>query len=106
MTKVKLLKFRFKPGSKQIWLDWSKELERRKEEVIASMKKEGMISEACFISDDGEFVYYFVETNDFGKTQKSIEENPNPIDIEHKKSRESSLEFVGKQECLFHFNID
>ena len=49
MTNVKLVKFKFKPEAKEIWLDWSEELKRRKEEVIATLKNEGVVSESCFI---------------------------------------------------------
>ena len=104
MTKAKLVKFRFKPDKKQVWLDWSKELERRKDEVIATLKNEGVVSESCFLSQDGESVYYFMESEDFEKVKKAVSENPHPIDADHKSARESSLEFAGKLECLFHFD--
>ena len=103
MTNVKLVKFKFKPEAKQIWLDWSEELKRRKEEVIATLKNEGVVSESCFISDTGEEVYYFMEAEDFEKAKNAVLENPHPIDADHKKARESSLEFVAKLDCLFHF---
>ena len=103
MTNVKLVKFKFKPEAKQIWLDWSEELKRRKEEVIATLKNEGVVSESCFISDNGEEVYYFMEAEDFEKAKNAVLENPHPIDADHKKARESSLEFVAKLDCLFHF---
>lgn len=103
MTKVKLVKFKFKPGARQIWLDWSEELKSRKDEVIATLKNEGVVSESCFISEDGEYVYYFMEADDFEKVRKAVTENPHPIDADHKKAREGSLEIAAKLECLFHF---
>ncbi len=104
MTKAKLAKFRFKSDGKQIWLDWSKELRRRKDEVIATLKNEGVVSESCFISEDGEYVYYFMEAEDFEKAKKAVIENPHPIDSDHKRARENSLELVAKLDCLFHFD--
>ena len=104
MTEAKLVKFKFKPGAKRIWLDWSEELKRRKEEVIATLVNEGVVSESCFISEDGEYVYYFMESEDFEKVRKAVTENPHPIDADHKKNRESSLELVARLECLFHFD--
>lgn len=103
MTQVKLFRLKFKPNSKQIWLDWSKELLRRKDEVITTLKNEGVVSESCFLSPNGEDVYYFMEADDFEKATKAVNENPHPIDVEHKKARTSSLELIEKTECLFHF---
>ena len=103
MTNVKLVKFQFKPNAKQIWLDWSEELKRRKEEVVATLKNEGVVSESCFISNDGLEVFYFMEAEDFEKARKAVTETPHPIDVDHKKARESSLEFVERMDPLFHF---
>ncbi len=104
MTEVKLVKFKFKPGQKQVWLDWSKELKRRRDEVISTLKNEGIVSESCFISEDGEYVYYFVEAEDFEKARRAVTGSSHPIDEEHKKNRENSLEGVAALECLFHFD--
>lgn len=103
MTKVKLIKFKFIPDQKQVWLDWSKELESRREEVVATLKNEGVVSESCFMSEDGEYAYYFMESEDFEKTAKAVAEHPHPIDADHKTARESSLQFIAKLEPLFHF---
>lgn len=103
MTTVKLVRFKFKPGAKQIWLDWSEELKQRKQEVIKTLKNEGVVSESCFISHDGEEVFYFMEAEDFNKAQNAVTLNPHPIDKDHKMARESSLEFVERMGHLFHF---
>lgn len=103
MTRTKLAHFKFKPQGKQIWLDWSEELKRRKDEVIATLKNEGVVSESCFIAEDGESVYYFMEAEDFEKVRIAASESTHLIDADHKKARSSSLEFAGTLECLFHF---
>lgn len=103
MTKAKLAHFKFKPGAKQTWLDWSEELKRRKDEVIATLKNEGVVSESCFISEDGESIYYFMEAEDFEKARSAVASSPHPIDADHKAARSGSLEFIGQLECLFHF---
>lgn len=104
MTEVKLIKFKFKPNGKHIWLDWSEELKQRKNEVIATLKNEGVVSESCFISENGEHIYYFMEATDFQKVEEAVKGKPHPIDAEHKKAREDSLEFIAELECLFHFD--
>jgi hypothetical protein len=103
MTHASLYKFAFKPGTKQVWLDWSEELKRRKDEVLATLKNEGVVSESCFLSSDGEHVYYFMEAEDFEKVKNAVAHSTYPIDADHKRVRLSSLEFVAKLDCLFHF---
>lgn len=61
------------------------------------------MSESCFISNDGEEVFYFMEAVDFEKVRNAVTENPHPIDVDHKKARENSLELVERLEPLFHF---
>ncbi len=102
-TTAKLVHFKFKPGAKQIWLNWSQELRRRRDEVIATLKNEGVVSESCFLSEDGESVYYFMEAEDFEKVRTTAASSPHPIDADHKSARTSSLEAIGPLECLFHF---
>ncbi|MDO8604038.1 MAG: DUF6176 family protein [bacterium] len=104
MTNAKLIKFKFKSGQKQVWLDWSEELKRRQDEVLATLKDEGVVSEACFISEDGQYVYCFMEAEDFEKVNKTVSRSSHPIDRGHKEARESSLDFVSKLECIFHFD--
>jgi len=62
-----------------------------------------VVSESCFISEDGEYAYYFMEAEGFEKVRAAVTNNPHPIDADHKAVRERSLEFVEKMECLFHF---
>ena len=100
---TRLVQFKFKPAGKDIWLSWAEELKRRKEEVIATLKDEGVVSEACFMAPDGESVFYFMESKDFEKVADMAAQSGHTIDVEHKKAREQSLEFVAELTCLFNF---
>lgn len=104
MTNVKLAKFRFKSIQKQAWLNWAEELKRRRDEVVATLQNEGVVSESCFISEDGESVYYFMEAEDFERAKGAASNSIHPIDSDHKKARADSLEFVAELDCLFHFD--
>lgn len=103
---VQLMKLKFKEGGKNIWLDWSEELKRRKEEVIKTLKNEGVISEACFISKNGEDVFYFLEAKDIKRAEEVFSKSNGALDIEHKKKSSSSLEFIEKLDILFHFEVE
>ena len=99
MTQVKLVKLKLVEGKKKVWLDWCEELKARKKEVIETLKAEKVLSESCFISDDGEYIYYFMEAENFDhKNDKHF-----PIDDDHKEKRTVSLEKVAQLKELFHF---
>ena len=103
MTQVKLVKLKLKEGNEQIWLDWCEELKQRKNEVIETLKNEGVLSESCFLSEDEKCIYYFMEAENFEKAKSSVEKSNFKIDAEHKKKRALSLEKVAQLKELFHF---
>jgi hypothetical protein len=104
MTNVKLIKLKIKEGKQELWRNWSQELMRRRDEVLKTLEQEGVVSESCFISEDGAYVYYYMEAKDLGAASQIAQENAMPIDIEHRKTRDESLEPLAKLECLFHFS--
>ena len=85
------------------WLKWRQELKGRKKEIVATLVNEKMVSESCFLSEDNQFVFYFMEAEDFAHARKAADLSPFPIDSEHRKIRDACLEPVGKLEELFHF---
>lgn len=103
MPKVQLVKFRFRKNGQNKWLNWSKELKRRKKEAVATLRDEGVHSEACFLSKDGKFVFYFMEAGDIKKVQKIFDKSPHLIDAQHKQKLVSCLKFLEVLTPLFHF---
>jgi len=68
MTEVYLVKHKFHPVTgKKEWLKWSEELKRREQEVISTLQQEGVRLEACFLSEDEDSVYHFMEVEDLKK---------------------------------------
>lgn len=103
MSEVRMAKFIFKPNGKQIWLDWCEELKKRSEEVIETLKNEGVYTEACFISPQENAVYYFIEMEDVEKAKQAFARSTFLIDAEHRKARQISLEKVEEFKPLFYF---
>ncbi|MDO8261215.1 MAG: DUF6176 family protein [Candidatus Magasanikbacteria bacterium] len=103
MSQIILVKFSFKKDSKQVWLDWTIELKSRQDEVIETLKQEGVTMEACFISKKGDEIYYLMEAADFDRVKQMVSKSTHKIDAEHREVREKSLNFVEKMECLFYF---
>ncbi len=105
MTEVELVRLRIKEGQKRPWLEWCKELKRRENEVLETLRKEGVISEACFIADDGESVYYFIEAESLDTAHATGWRSALPIDKQHRLVSESSLKQAERMKPLFNFHI-
>ena len=103
MAEARLLTFRFKPGGKKKWLDWSEEMKRRSEEVLATLRNEGVIAEACFLSPEEDAVYYFVGAEDLQRGESAFQSSPYPSDREHMAVKSAALEQVAGLKCLFFF---
>ena len=101
MTEVRLVKFKIKPSKKEEWLAWCKELEKRKNESVATLKNEGVVSESCFFSSD-DYIYYFVEAYDLKKAKEAVTNNPHPIDKEHQAKKAACLEKVDALKNILH----
>ena len=105
MTEVYLVKYRLKPGTgKKEWLDWSEELKSREEEVVATLKQEGVHLEACFLSEDEQAVYYFLEVEDLKKAYEIFEKSTIPVDREHERVKASAFESKVDLKKLFVFH--
>lgn len=105
MTEVRLAKIRFKEGQKQKWLEWCVEVKRRPSEVMETLKNEGMISESCFLSEDENAIYYFMESDDFKKVQDAYRHSHFPIDKEHQAVQEMTLDAKSAKELKVLFNF-
>jgi hypothetical protein len=101
MSEVYLGKYKVK--DRQKWLDWAKKLKIREDEVISTLKNEHVLSESCFISDDGEYVYYFMEAESMDKAKEASKHSTFAIDKEHREIHRLSLEKVEVMKNLFHF---
>jgi hypothetical protein len=104
MSDARLIKFRFKPDGAKKWREWSAELKKRSEEVFATLRNEGVIVEACFLSGREDAVYYFVAAEDLGRAEEAARRSPFAIDREHALAKSAALERVERLECLFLFD--
>lgn len=104
MSEARLIKFRFKPDGAKKWREWSGELKRRTEEVFVTLRNEGVIAEACFLSADQDAVYYFVAAEDLGRAEEAARRSSFAIDREHTLAKSAALERVEQLECLFFFD--
>jgi uncharacterized protein DUF6176 len=104
VSEARLLKFRFKPEGKEKWLDWSEALKRRSDEVFQTLRNEGVIAEACFLSKEEDAIYYFVAAEDLERAERAAQGSTYVIDQEHTRVKSAALERVARLECLFFFD--
>ena len=92
MTEVYLVRHKFRPKTgKREWLDWSRELKRREEEVLTTLRNEGVRLEACFLAEDEDCVYYFLEVEDLKKAYAVFEKSQIPVDRKHENVKQSAF---------------
>ena len=103
MSNVRLVQMKFQPEKKQVWLDWCEQLKNRSEEVIETLKSEGVRTEACFLSEDGNSIFYFMEVSDLEKEKAAVESSTFQIDKDHREARLQSLERGHVLTTLFFF---
>jgi hypothetical protein len=104
MSEARLLKYRFKPDGKEKWLSWSEETKRRSAEIFETLRNEGVIVEACFVSPEEDAIYYFVAAEDLAKGEAAYRRSPYAVDREHAEVKSAALEQVARLQCLFFFD--
>lgn len=102
MSQVRLVKIKLK--DKQAWLNWCEELKKREKEVLETLQNEGVLTETCFLSEDENAVYYFIEAQDFEKVKAAFKNSPYKIDAEHKEIKLKAFADKTELENLFYFS--
>lgn len=104
MASISLVKFHFTPTGKTTWLEWCDELKRRSDEVYATLKNEGVYTEACFLSETENACFYLMQAVDIKKVLEVSEKSRLRIDIEHQNALKKSLVYVERYKPLFLFS--
>jgi hypothetical protein len=73
--------------------DWMAELSRRRDEVLETFANESVRHEVGYLLEttDGPVLVYVIEAEDLEQAAKAVEENPLPIDLEHRKVMQEVL---------------
>lgn len=103
---VRLAKYTFTPTGEKTWRAWAQELKQRSEEVLETLRNEGIRCEACFIDDATHTLFYFIEVKDLKKARVAYHNSKLPIDQDHKHKRTESLEKSGDLKTLFYFGTE
>jgi len=82
------VKIELKEGSLSRAREWANTLNSRREEVLATLRDEGVTLETVFLEQDGDrnFLIYIMRAESFAKVRAVVEKSTHAIDAYHKKA--------------------
>ena len=100
-------KIKLKPNSLGIVADWSKELNARKEEVLATLRDETVVFESAFldkVSDTEAYLIYVMVIEDVEQSRKAVKTSTHPIDAYHQQFKKDAWDGSQRLETLVSFS--
>ncbi|SIR81049.1 hypothetical protein SAMN05421858_3868 [Haladaptatus litoreus] len=85
MSEVVLVRQQLRPRKTEKLREWCAELEAREDEVMETLDNERVFTEARFLrsSEDGDFLFTFMEADDIEATKEAVEASEFDIDDDH-----------------------
>jgi hypothetical protein len=102
---IRCTKIKLKAGTELKAKEWANELNRRSCEVQAVLANEGVTIEAAFLDkqSDGYYLMYFMQSEDFKKSQDVTNASISPVEIFHREFKKSCWESATSLEELICF---
>jgi hypothetical protein len=99
------LKIRLKPGSLDRVREWARELHARGDEVLATLRDEGIFVESVFLdsTDTGDFLIYYVKARSIEAAGEVVQRSLHPIDAYHQQFKTDAWEARTPLELLIDF---
>jgi hypothetical protein len=99
------LKVRLKPGSLDRVREWATELRARPEEVLATLRDEGVLVESVFLdsTDEGDFLIYYMKARSMEAAREAVQRSVHPIDAYHQQFKTDLWEARTPLEVLIDF---
>ena len=99
------VKIRLKPNSIERVREWASELRARPDEVMATLRDEGIVVESAFLDStaDGEFLIYYVKAKSMEAAQEAVQRSTHPIDTYHQQFKTDTWEARTLLEPLIDF---
>ncbi len=96
------VKIKLKPNSIEKVREWSKFINDRKDEALATLRDESMILETAFLdqTDEGDFLIYLMKALSFDKAKQAALTSVHEIDEYHQNFKHETWEDGKKLELL------
>ncbi|HEX2910125.1 MAG TPA: DUF6176 family protein [Chloroflexia bacterium] len=103
---TRCVKIKLKPGSLERVRAWAAELNRRPDEVLATLRDEQVIVEAVFLdsNSDGDYLIYFMKAVSFEHAYTVVQKSPHPIDAYHEQFKRDTWDGSKVLETLIDFD--
>jgi hypothetical protein len=95
------VKVRLKPGSLPRVQAWAAELNARRDEVLATLRDEGVVVESVFL--DGDELVYFLKAKDVAHAQAVYARSQHAIDGYHREFKDETFAEQRPLELLVDF---
>jgi hypothetical protein len=99
------VKIRLKPNSIERVREWASELRARPDEVLATLRDEGVLVESVFLDStaDGEFLIYYVKAKSIEAAREAVQRSTHPIDTYHQQFKTDTWEARTLLQLLIDF---
>jgi hypothetical protein len=96
---------RLKPASVARARAWAEELSRRAEEVLATLRDEGVAVESVFLDErsDGDFLIYYMKAGSLDQAAAVVQRSTHDIDVYHQQFKDETWESRRSLELLVDF---
>jgi hypothetical protein len=90
------VKVRLRPGSIERVHEWAGELHRRSDEVLETLRDEGVLVEAAFLdrTPEGDYLIYFMKARSLEAAQQAGRRSTHAIDRYHQRFKADAWESV------------
>lgn len=98
-------RIKLKPGSLDDVRAWAAELNARRDEVIATLRDEGVAVESAFLerTPEGDFLVYYMRVRSHEQARAAFERSQHAIDAYHAAFKQRTWESSENLELLIDF---
>jgi hypothetical protein len=84
MPQSECIRIRLKPGMTDKFLEWTKQIPDRMDEVRVTMREQGIIAEHIFLerTPERDFIIFYCKAEDMAKTKAVFQNSDRKIDLE------------------------
>lgn len=95
------VRVRLKPGSLPRVRAWAADLNERRDEVLATLRDEGVVVESVFL--DGDELVYYLKARDLAQAQAVFARSQHAIDAYHREFKNETFDEERTLELLVDF---
>ena len=99
------VKVKLKPGSLDQVHKWADELRSRADEVLETLRDEGVAVESVFLdsNEQGDFIVYYMKARSLSAAGEAAERSSHPIDAYHEQFKSQTWDSRSSLELLVDF---